>query len=325
MNDALTPSSEISKSSHPIVLTVGRGRRRPMGARVEIDPTSPVDALGLALSLHDGEDGWWSGGAFVDDRRANDRWCAQQVLSVDVDHHDPLGQHAPLTDEATATLVEALRVAPCTLWHLTPRGARLVFLLDVPIVDKATYARAWKSLAARWSAWCPRLSLGELRVDDQCKDLARFYFTPNATVDGIRRDSGVHEGAAPWTSLADLLAETSEKLIVSASSRSRERSRGQSDNLSVRARAYLAKVEPSISGQGGDAALFAAARAVVAWERKGLAPGEALSLLCEFNARCQPPLARRPPRVQAQGSAHRGPHASRAGRPADGKILTGPR
>lgn len=53
-----------------------------------------------------------------------------------------------------------------------------------------------------------------------------------------------------------------------------------------RARAYLAKLPPAVSGQGGHAVTFRAACTLV---RFGLADHDVLTLLQEFNTRCLPP------------------------------------
>lgn len=57
-----------------------------------------------------------------------------------------------------------------------------------------------------------------------------------------------------------------------------------------RARAYLSKVPPAISGQGGHRATFYAACACV---RLGLSEHEAFDSLGEWNRRCQPPWTER--------------------------------
>ena len=60
-----------------------------------------------------------------------------------------------------------------------------------------------------------------------------------------------------------------------------------SPDLDKRISAYMAKVEPSVAGSGGDDQLFAAAKVlVIGW---GLSQAEALPYLREFNARCEPP------------------------------------
>jgi Bifunctional DNA primase/polymerase, N-terminal. len=66
-------------------------------------------------------------------------------------------------------------------------------------------------------------------------------------------------------------------------------SRPETGNLtaSQRCRDYLAKVEPSISGQGGDEQLFKAA-CVIFWDF-ALSEREGMPLFQEYNMRCQPP------------------------------------
>lgn len=60
--------------------------------------------------------------------------------------------------------------------------------------------------------------------------------------------------------------------------------------LLERARAYVAKCPPAISGAGGHDRTFAIACALI---RFGLSAGEAWKVLCEFNARCVPPWTER--------------------------------
>lgn len=57
-----------------------------------------------------------------------------------------------------------------------------------------------------------------------------------------------------------------------------------------RARSYLDKLPPAVSGQGGHAATFTAACALV---RLGISNCDAVALLAEFNRRCQPPWSER--------------------------------
>lgn len=59
------------------------------------------------------------------------------------------------------------------------------------------------------------------------------------------------------------------------------------DQITSRARAYLDKVKPAVSGQHGhDATMYAACRLVLGFD---LSPADALPLLEEWNARCSPP------------------------------------
>jgi len=170
-----------------LAITVGRGQKRPQGELIELDEKNAVDSLGQALSEHTGIEAWWSGGIFLNCHRSIERWLSQQIIGVDVDYHDPLDQHAPLTDEARESLAGALPKAPCTWGHLTPRGARLVVLLDTPIIDRLMYPLAWSSLIAHLGQWLPKIEVGTLRIDQQCRDLARYFWSPRATVGGVAR------------------------------------------------------------------------------------------------------------------------------------------
>jgi predicted P-loop ATPase len=73
-------------------------------------------------------------------------------------------------------------------------------------------------------------------------------------------------------------------------------SRASSDDpgmLEKRARAYMAKIDPAISGSGGHDQCFAAARTLAGFVSKGLPESVAQGLLGEYNATCQPPWSER--------------------------------
>lgn len=61
------------------------------------------------------------------------------------------------------------------------------------------------------------------------------------------------------------------------------------DALEKRARAYIAKIPPAISGSGGHDQTFAAARAIAGFVDNGLSDSIAWELLVDYNATCQPP------------------------------------
>jgi hypothetical protein len=80
-------------------------------------------------------------------------------------------------------------------------------------------------------------------------------------------------------------------------------------NAFDRARAYVAKMPPAISGQGGHGQTFSVA-CVLLWGY-ALAEGEALGLFREYNNRCQPPWSDRElhHKLRSAGSAyHRQPY-----------------
>lgn len=276
--------------SAPYTITAGPapGTKKPKaeGFRIELDPLAPIESLGLFLCLHQGIDAWWSCATYTDDYRKNENWQSQIALSVDIDHHDTLGQHAPLSEEARKLLEEAFPRAPGTWGHQTPSGARVIAFLDQPIVDASVYTRVWEAFVARVSVWCPRLSVGELRVDTTCGDLARFYYTPRSTAKGVKRNDELVSGLISTTSLAQLLAEAPK--IEPPKPKEIKKSNGihHADKYS-RARAWLEKADPAIQGSfGSNEAIKTVERVVRGFE---LTEDEALDILTAWNARCQPP------------------------------------
>ena len=59
------------------------------------------------------------------------------------------------------------------------------------------------------------------------------------------------------------------------------------DSIIERARHYIAKCSPAISGQHGHDATYRVA--AILWNGFGLSETEALALLSEYNQRCRPP------------------------------------
>lgn len=65
-------------------------------------------------------------------------------------------------------------------------------------------------------------------------------------------------------------------------------------DVAARARAYVQRIDPAVSGSGGHAQTFAAARALAGFIRQhGLSRSDAWCILAEYNARCDPPWAER--------------------------------
>lgn len=263
----MVSTSQAAPHAAPAI-TIGRGLRRPQGERVELDPADPVHALGLMLSHHDGLEAWWSAGVFDGDRRSNDRWRAQHVIAIDVDYHDELGQHALAPEPLN------LAGVPCSLAHPTPRGARLLAWLSAPIVDPKAYPRAWAALAERVEGWLAGRS--GWAVDRQTKDLARFFWTPRAEVDGHARAAEIVSGDVPVVDLASLLVAPVIQLPVRPS-----------PSAVSRARAWLQRAEPAVSGSGGHDIAFRTIERLVRGFR--LSDADALSALAEWNASCSPP------------------------------------
>src|SRR5690606_24137510 len=124
-------------------------------------------------------------------------------------------------------------------------------------------------------------------ADTQCCDANRLYFMPSRPSDAEYLFLSSNDGDAldveailataeprtPWRPPLRLEPTGDERLIK-------------------RARAYLARMEPSISGQSGHTALYNAVAAMMF----GFALDESTTrhlILDEFNPRCQPPWSER--------------------------------
>jgi predicted P-loop ATPase len=96
--------------------------------------------------------------------------------------------------------------------------------------------------------------------------------------------------AVPPTVLPPWLFERIRKPVRSVPTPVRSDDPG---DLERRARAYVAKMPPAISGSGGHTATFAVGRALAGFVHKGLPQSIAWALLVEYNARCEPPWTER--------------------------------
>lgn len=135
---------------------------------------------------------WWSPHVWRQDRRLGDDWESSAMVVFDLDHEPVPGQHAPLSDEVRHAV---LRNPPVygNVWHFSPRGMRIVFLLQDTCTDKQEYAkiaRGAASLVERWLNSAPEL--GALKNDPAVfKDYARLIYPPNAVISGVSRSAEV--------------------------------------------------------------------------------------------------------------------------------------
>jgi hypothetical protein len=89
---------------------------------------------------------------------------------------------------------------------MTPRGLRLIALLDRRIKDAALFERATASFCAAACEWVLREGLDGLEVDVGCSfDRARLLYSPRSVVGGITRRAGIVTAAENVMSLDALL------------------------------------------------------------------------------------------------------------------------
>lgn len=186
-------------------ISLGAGLTNPRVDRLDLDGLNPHLSLGAALHLHSGHEAYWTPSTF-NGPRSKATWTGTNVLAVDVDHEGAHKGHVwPWCDRLRAR--RALCRAPGSWAHATPRGLRIVALLDAAITDPEMFARASLVYCARVRSWIESEGIVGLIVDEKAScDRARLLWSPRATVDGVPRRARVVEGAHAVVTVADLLA-----------------------------------------------------------------------------------------------------------------------
>lgn len=180
-----------------------------------------------------------------------------------------------------------------TTWSSSPASTRArVFLLLSRPVTADEYRRVYAGI-------CGVCERGGLVVDRAASDPSRFWFLPSSPPGGVYRYSigrGKPVDADGW--LAAVPAE------APAPPRPATPRAAPSSDVEAGARAYLARCEPAISGQGGHKRTFIVAQRLV--RGFGLDEETAYRLLSEWNETCQPPWSERELRRKIQQAAQRG-------------------
>lgn len=183
-------------------VTLGRRLHLPQAKRVSLGLNTP-ESLAATLASRGGVGAWWSPHLFASDYRTSDNWEGTSLLACDVDYYaaPPRGHSVAPVDVVTKLVGAAM---PGDLFHLTPRGFRLVFVLDRFVSSAGEFekvARGTKRLleraltdasllgATRWTTVEGRRALvvdheGYVVDDGAHFDRARLFWTPNAHADG---------------------------------------------------------------------------------------------------------------------------------------------
>lgn len=169
-------------------ITLGKGLRNPHGFRFEV----PDDDL-VAKFENDSpvEEAWWSPHVFEGDRRRAAAWIGSQVVAIDVDAR-VRGEKVEI-DPWLDPIERGFDydVLPGSVFHPTPHGFRLLFLLDAFVEDRAVYLEAVEGALRLTREGVDALGLEaevELEIDAKVsRDLARLFWHPSAIVDGVER------------------------------------------------------------------------------------------------------------------------------------------
>jgi len=227
----------------PIVpaITLGAGKRRTKGRRCVLPAATPqalADALATIPANSRGA--WWNTHTWRNDDRgtpkngpkdAAARWLSSIGPMVDIDYHDASGQHAAPPPALAARLAEAVRAGKMggNVFHATPRGARLVFVLAEPVDDPARFQRIASGAVDRVAQGLASIgAFAEIRlVPDEkgrerkrpcdgfhvdhaiSSDLMRFVWAPSTIIpiEERRGDEWIEVGEEPRTAEVVVIQE----------------------------------------------------------------------------------------------------------------------
>ncbi len=207
---------------------------------------------------------------------------AMTLLVVDV---EPEG-HAPRTD--AWDLEQAPRIATAlddgAYYYETRGGYRLVWRLEQPFVIRTRHdAERWK---ASYTAALEALEADYGIVGDRtCKDWTRLYRLPFVVRDGQTQEPETSDVNAMRT-LSLRIVDVPEPTALSAIAADHDRPPA-SPELLEHIRQRLKQHGPAVEGRNGDQHTFVACAMVT--RGYALSDAEAVALLDEWNATCQPP------------------------------------
>jgi hypothetical protein len=271
-----------------MLVTFGAGLTVAQGHRVEVEG---VEGLARALeSAPQGIEGWWSPHTWHDDTRDSDAWEGASAIGVDLD----MAGHAPLPVDVAVQLEQlaAESAISGSIFHRTPAGARLIFVLATPCTDPALFAVLARGAARGVEDDLREHDLGRagLAVDPRPHvDLARLFFNPNTTAKGSKRTARVvvmRTVPYPTANLRELAPPPEDPATPATTAR---RLTPVTDPAR-RAAAYVKNIPPEPEGNRDNVGFRVAALLLNDF---ALPESEARPILEQWCAACSPPLTER--------------------------------
>lgn len=125
-----------------------------------------------------------------DDQRRGAAWASACAVVIDIDFYDDKGEHTAPPSERRSVVESAALALGATALHQTPRGGRAVWLLHVRCEDRAAWGAASQHLCDQLDSVLQGTGFKSDRAASE--DVARIFWAPHATVDGVARDGDVH-------------------------------------------------------------------------------------------------------------------------------------
>lgn len=170
-----------------LAITVGSGLKNPIGRYQKIEPPSPAALSSFLATIPPTIENWWSGHLWKENRRGTNNWQATNVITTDIDYENEIAPPKASVDRL-AEMAKSGQL-PGNLFHLTPHGARIGFVLSDPCTNRDEILKA----AEVCDTLLKRALIGTgYKVDTACtRDLARLYYTPNTIAKGAERRADV--------------------------------------------------------------------------------------------------------------------------------------
>jgi P4 family phage/plasmid primase-like protien len=185
----MTHSSPPIPPSLPI--TVGTQLKDSQGMPIALPTESGrVDALARFLAQTTKELLWWAPSTWAENRRGTTNWQSSSCIGIDVDFANASGEHCQLPIDIAIMLLDHLEAAklPGNIAHLTPRGLRVIAVLDVDVDSRDLFLAAARGFVRQVEDALRELGLLRVhghgfRVDKAASfDLARLFFLANTFV-----------------------------------------------------------------------------------------------------------------------------------------------
>lgn len=185
------------------MISISIGGPKSNAQAVEVEINDGVRGLSDALAaIGPGFEKWWSGHRWQRSYRNEAGWLSCGVVVIDIDHDSPTGQDAPDDDVGLLCALVRERGVDGNLFHLTPHGARVAFVLKDQCEDVELVRRALRGACAMLT---DIVSNAHYKVDASTScDLARLMFTPNSLAKGVQRNAHVVMMNAEAYDVADL-------------------------------------------------------------------------------------------------------------------------
>jgi len=186
----MSGNDEAASAPLPFAITVGEGRTRPQGMYVRCKPEVQFIAETLRKQPPTVER-WWSMHLWNKNKRSSDAWLASCGVVIDIDFKIK-DQNPP--SEKVERLFNAASTSelPGSIFHLTPHGARLIWVYAVACNSRELQIKAERGAQTLTAKALEKLNLTEYETDSSTVgELARFFYTPDAIAKGVKRQAQV--------------------------------------------------------------------------------------------------------------------------------------